>query len=166
MIKNWHILVTRSRFEKKSYLRLTQDGFKSFLPLHKVLSQWSDRKKWVEKPMFPGYIFVNYSPSERFKVLSTEGIARVVRFEGKDYVVNEKIINGIKSQLDNNKEIEIVSTLNLSLGDNVNIINGPFKGVIGVLTKINGKSKILVQIEAIGQGCILEINVKDLQKQA
>ena len=164
MIKNWHILVTRSRFEKKSYLRLTQDGFESFLPLHKVLSQWSDRKKWIEKPLFPGYIFINFSASERYKVLSTEGIARVVRFENKDYIVNEKVINGIKNQLDNNKEIEIVSTLNLTLGDKVNIINGPFKGVSGVLTQINGKAKVLVLIEAIGQGCVIEIKGTDLTK--
>jgi len=163
-VKNWHILTTKSHFEKQSFTQLTLNSFESFLPLQKVLSQWSDRKKWIEKPLFPGYIFVNFCKSDRYKVLSIQGIVRVVQFEKKDYIVNEKIINGIKYQIENNKEIVLAPAFDFTLGDKVMIINGPFKGAEGILTQLNGKSKILVLIEAIGQVCILEIKGNDIAK--
>ena len=34
-------------------------GIESYLPLKKVLKQWSDRKKWVEEPLFRSYIFIH-----------------------------------------------------------------------------------------------------------
>ena len=104
MNRDWHIAITRSRYEKKCEGNLKLNGFETFLPTQKVLTQWSDRKKWIEKPLFPGYIFIKYHDSERFKVLYNEGIAKIVQFEKKDYIINEKLIIGIKEELNNQKK--------------------------------------------------------------
>ena len=164
MIKNWHIVVTRSRFEKKCNTLLELNGIESFLPMRNVLVKYSDRNKWVSKPLFPGYIFVKFSTNERFLALSIDGMARIVRFENKDYIVNESVINGVKNRLSENKELELISTSNLVLGAKIKIIDGPFAGTNGVLIKAKGKSKILVEIEAINQGFLLELSENSISK--
>jgi transcriptional antiterminator RfaH len=56
--KNWFVFYTKSRQEKKVNDLLLRHGFEPYLPLQKVLRQWSDRKKKVEVPLFNSYIFV------------------------------------------------------------------------------------------------------------
>ena len=58
--KTWYALYTKSRNEKKAHSALVSSGIDSFLPLIKNLKQWSDRKKWVEEPLFRSYLFVQY----------------------------------------------------------------------------------------------------------
>jgi hypothetical protein len=57
--------------------------FVSFLPLHKEIRTWSDRKKQIELPLFPSYIFVYTSLCERYKSLQVKGIVNYVSFDGK-----------------------------------------------------------------------------------
>jgi transcription antitermination factor NusG len=56
--KKWLVFYTKSRNEKSAYKNLKKFGFEPYLPLQKVLRQWSDRKKKVELPLFNSYIFV------------------------------------------------------------------------------------------------------------
>lgn len=56
--KKWLVFYTKSRAEKKTLEYLLKFGFNAWLPTHKVLRQWSDRKKKVEVPLFNSYIFV------------------------------------------------------------------------------------------------------------
>lgn len=53
----WFAVYTKSRHEKVVHASLMSQGVEAYLPSHKVLSQWQDRRKWVEKPLFPGYLF-------------------------------------------------------------------------------------------------------------
>ena len=64
----WYAIYTRSRFEKKIAADLTSKGLESFLPLHEVIRFWSDRKKKVEMPLFPSYVFVHANTKERYLV--------------------------------------------------------------------------------------------------
>ncbi len=164
MEKSWHILVTRSRFEKKCDHILNMQGFDTYLPLFKEYVQWSDRKKWVEKPLFPGYLFVYFSPKQRDHILFTEGVAKIIKFENIDYKIDKSIIDGIKEYLSIEQKPQLISTLNIQLGDNVLIKKGPFKGMQGVLTQIKGKSKVLIIIEAIGQAFVFELMGNDIEK--
>jgi transcription antitermination factor NusG len=164
MKKKWYILVTRSRFEKKCDRVLSLNGFETYLPLSKELKLWSDRKKWVEKPLFSGYIFVKFSSQERFNVLHSDGIARIVQFEQVDYCIDEKLIEGIKDYLSSNSKPILVEMLDLEIGEEVLIKNGPFKGLKGTLTQIKGKTRVLVAIMAIGHAFAIELKGNDIER--
>lgn len=164
MERKWHILVTRSRFEKKCDRVLSLNGFETYLPLYKELKQWSDRKKWVEEPLFPGYIFVKFSSHERFNVLHADGIARVVQFEQVDYCIDEKLIEGIKNHLSSDQKPILIETMDLEIGEEILIKNGPFKGLKGTLTQIKGKTRVLIAIMAIGQAFAIELKGNDIER--
>ncbi|HDO06779.1 MAG TPA: hypothetical protein ENG85_03760, partial [Bacteroidetes bacterium] len=71
--KVWYALYVRSRTEKKVAVELEGADIDFYLPLEKRLRQWSDRKKWVEEPLFRSYIFVHITQKEYYKVLQTRG---------------------------------------------------------------------------------------------
>ena len=64
----WKVIYTASRQEKKVAVLLERFGIAYYLPLVKKLRLWSDRKKWVEMPLFNGYVFVKPEPGIRDKV--------------------------------------------------------------------------------------------------
>ena len=92
----WSVIQTRSRWEKKVVRLLQQKGIEVFCPLQKARSQWSDRVKTIEKPLFKSVIFVKITEDQRTIVRLTEGVLNFVSRNGKPVVLKEKIIQGIR----------------------------------------------------------------------
>ncbi|MBN2175262.1 MAG: UpxY family transcription antiterminator [Bacteroidales bacterium] len=154
--KNWFAIYTKSRNEKKVYDRLIEAGVEVFLPLLKVLKQWSDRKKWVEEPLFRSYIFVRIQPQEYYQILNIPGVVRYIAFEGKAVPVPPQQILAIKQFLNNEEDIREAGE-EFEIGDRVEIFRGTLKGLLGDLIDIRGKQKVRIEIENIGHSIILTI---------
>src|SRR5207245_1545649 len=69
---------TKSRQEKLVRDRLAGQGIEQFLPTIKRLSQWKDRKKEIEVPLFSGYCFARFTWEDRLSVRKTYGVANIV----------------------------------------------------------------------------------------
>lgn len=138
------------------YSLLERAGFDTYLPLRKVLKYWSDRKKWVEEPLFSSYIFVCVSEAEYYDVLNVPGAVRYVTFEGKAVPIPEQQIEAIKQFISSGEELPDVE-LDLSPGDKVDIIAGPMKGIEGELVDIMGKKKVKIEINGLGRAVYLEL---------
>ena len=154
--KKWYAIYTKSRNEKKVNTRLRESGIETFLPQQKVLKQWTDRKKWVEEPLFRSYLFVLISPDEYYKVLSVSGVVKYIIFEGKAVPVPEQQILAIKQFL-SNEEDQFISSESFNIGDKVEIFRGTLKGLLGNLVNLQGKQKVRIEIESIGQSIMLTI---------
>ena len=57
-MKNWFALYVQPRKEKVVEKELLRNNYEAFLPIKKCLRQWKDRKKMVEMPLIPSYVFV------------------------------------------------------------------------------------------------------------
>lgn len=77
--RGWFALRVKLRHEKKVRWILHRMGFTSFTPLYSVRNKWADRYKLVELPLFPGYVFCQFSAGERAGILQTPGVIDVVR---------------------------------------------------------------------------------------
>lgn len=162
--KIWYAAYTKSRSEKKVLIELEALGIEAYLPLQKKLRQWSDRKKWVEMPLIPGYIFVYINKIEYYKVLDVFGIVSYVRFEGKPATIPENQIDTIKLFL-RQKEIEIdVSFEKFISGDAVEVIGGPLIGLYGQLITIKGKKRVTVQLKNLNLSLNVELPLTDIKK--
>ena len=81
-------------------------GVDCYLPLKKELRVWSDRKKWVESPLFASYVFVRVSEREYHMAINSTWAVRYVSFSGKAVVIPELQIEGLKSFLpDQEREV-------------------------------------------------------------
>ena len=154
--KAWYALYTRSRTEKQAQKMLLRAGIDAYLPLIKTLKQWSDRKKWVEEPLFRSYLFVHIKASEYYDVLNIPGAVRYITFEGKAVPIPPQQIEAIRQFIATGHELPDVE-LDLKHGITVNIIAGPMKGISGELLDILGKKKVRIEIDGLGQSIFLEL---------
>ena len=154
--KIWYALYTKSRNEKKAHAALLSSGIESFLPLIKNLKQWSDRKKWVEEPLFRSYLFVHITPKEYYPVLNTFGIVKYITFQGKAVEVPPGQILAIKQYIDT-EDFSVETEKHFEVGDKVEIYRGPLMGLTGNLVRMKGNQKVRIEIESIGHSIMLTI---------
>ena len=162
--QKWYVVQTRSRFEKKCFEQLILMGINVYLPTQKVKKKWSDRVKEIETPLFSGYLFVQFEEKEKYTILNTNGIVRFVSFSGDYASVSEKQIESLKNIEKAESSIEIVE-MNFIEGDEVKISSGPLKGLEAKIVQFNGKRKLLLNIDAIGKGVLIEIEKTKIEKK-
>lgn len=153
----WYVLYTSAKAEKKVQERLRQMGIETFLPLHKVKRQWSDRVKTVEVPLFSSYIFVNCNEHQVLQLTQVYGISRVVYYLNRPAIVKDQEIEAIKKFLvvAQNKKI-------INCGDQVEIIKGPFKNQACKVLQI-AKTKAKLVIEEIGVN--ISVSLQEIDKK-
>ncbi len=154
--KNWYAVYARSRAEKKAALELQLQNIEHYLPLIKRLKQWSDRKKWIEEPLFRSYVFVHIEQKDYYKVLQNPHLVRYITFEGKAVPIPVQQIEAIRYFLE---EIEPEESDNIEWikGKSVEVISGDLTGLTGELVEVNGKHKVRVQIDVIGKSISIYI---------
>jgi transcription antitermination factor NusG len=159
----WYALYTRSRFEKKLLLDLTDRSVEVFLPMREVLSRWKDRRKRIWLPLFPGYIFVNHvdTPENRYRILNIPGAVRFVGIEGRPEPVPDEQIDAVRRFLE--ASISVDPYPYLQVGQRVEIIAGPLKGITGILVQKRGKFRFVLQVDLIRQAVSVEIDASDVR---
>ncbi|MBQ5689220.1 MAG: UpxY family transcription antiterminator [Bacteroidales bacterium] len=154
--KKWFAIYVKSRSEKKVLKLLEDIGVESFLPLITRVKQWSDRKKKVEEPLFRSYLFVNIPLNDYYTVLNVNGVVKFITFEKKPVPVPENQIIAIKEYL-NDTELHSINYEDFKEGELVRVKTGQMKDLVGRFVKINGKHRVIIDIEAVGQS--LAVNV-------
>lgn len=153
----WYPVYTNSRAEKKATLALQEKAIEVYLPLQKQVRHWSDRKKIIEMPLIPSYLFVKILSSQFTDVLTCKGISRFIYFSGKIATVPERQINQLKLLLANAIDLEIVDQ-EFKTGKKVIVTGGPLQGLTGELVSWQSSQKVLVKIDYITQAILVQIS--------
>jgi transcription antitermination factor NusG len=160
----WYAFVTRPRHEKKVQAYLEGAGVPNYLPLRKTLNQWKDRKRWVNAPLFPGYIFCHISFVDRFAALQAPGVVRVVGFGNNPMPVQDREIESIQGLLSTGLKLEVRS--GLIAGDFVRITSGVLFGYEGQIVQERGCSYFVVHIPSIGKSILIDARTVEMKKIA
>ena len=148
----WYALYTESRQEKKVATRLAQLGIEVYCPLILHVRQWSDRKKKVEVPLLPSYVFVNLESHKRDVVFQVPGIVRYLYWLGQPAIIKDEEIEILQKWLkDKDVSFEISG---IQPGTLYEIPSGPFMGQKGIVDMVN-KSQITLILEQLGVKIIL-----------
>jgi len=153
---SWYPVYTNPRAEKKTFEQLGKKGIETYLPTQKTLKQWSDRKKWVEEPLFNSYLFVKISKKEYTEVLMTKGVCRFVYFCGKAAFIPEAQINQLKLLTSNNINFEVVDP-GYKKGESVRVKMGPLAGLMGELIDFCSHKKLLIKVEHINHALLVQV---------
>jgi transcriptional antiterminator RfaH len=154
--KSWYAMYTKPRWEKKVDVYLKEAGIESFLPIRRTLKQWSDRKKWIEEPLFRSYIFVNIEPKDYYNALNVTGIVRYISFEGKAVKIPERQIRMVQDLLEMNVEIEVTDEPIIP-GERVKIRYGALKDIEGELVEFRSKSVVALRIDHVSGSILVSI---------
>lgn len=161
--EGWRLIYTKPRQEKKLGAQLQEKEIAYYLPTIRSLRTWHDRKKFIDMPLFPSYVFV-YLPSSQhyFNVMKNEGFLCYVKSGNEIVNVRENTIEEIKFLLAHGSDIEITAHSNFQPGKQVMIRNGPFTGMECRVVKYNNKEKILVSVSLIQRNILATIPVEYL----
>ena len=160
-MEQWIAVRSKPRAEKVALKQLEKKGMQAYLPLVRQKRKWSDRMKWVELPLLPGYLFAKVELKNSLFVMQTHGVSTVVKFGDEVAVVQESVVTSIRLALEGGYELE--PTEYFTNGDEVEVIEGPMKGVKGIVSELKGEEKLIIKIDTLQQAIAVHIETKFLQ---
>ena len=157
--RHWYACYTRARHEKQVDRLLVERGIETFLPLIPRVSQWKDRRKTVEWPLFPSYVFGRFGLAETERVLATPGMVGLVNTNGRPARIDDEELDNVRrlARVLAGGDVEVERRPYLAEGDVVEVTEGPFQGIRGVVVEHRGRRRVRIGLKAIGQA--LEINI-------
>lgn len=162
--QNWYALYVNARHEKMVGNKLTEKGIETYLPLRKTMNQWSDRKKLVESPLLPGYIFVRLAAPEMEKPRYVPGVMNYVRLQGRPAVIRNEEIEGLRFFTEHGYSVEACTDEPMDVGMSVGLSLSDFKGRVGVIDELVGDHFAIVRFEGLSMDFRVRFPVKALQK--
>ncbi len=156
----WYALRTKSRHEKLVRDQLEKQGIELLLPTVRRLSQWKDRKKEIEVPLFSGYCFVRLSQQNRLPVQKVAGVVEVVGSGNRPEPIPDEEIEALRTLV--NSVLPYDSHPYLFEGMAVEVVRGPLQGVHGILMRKDKRHRLVIGIRLIQQAAVVEIDAMDV----
>jgi transcriptional antiterminator RfaH len=153
--EGWYVVYTKPRHEKKVAGKLSETGIGNFLPTVKKIRTWSDRKKCIDEPLFPSYVFIYLNDRQSYyEGMDLEGVLYYVK-TGKEIArVHETVVDSIKLAVNEAKELE-VSDYNFQPGRRLVISKGALTGLSCEIVQYHGKQKVLVRVDLLQRNLLL-----------
>ncbi len=158
MDKQWIVVRSKPRSEKVAHNELVKKNIEAYLPLLKERRKWSDRKKWVEFPLFSSYLFARIDIKDSIFVLETQGVNTIVKFGKQIAIVQNSVIKAIRLAMEGGYQLEPVEYF--LEGNRVEVVAGPMKGIKGIVAKLRGQNRLIIKIDAIQQALSIQIESK------
>ena len=154
---NWFALTTAYRHERFVAQEIAYRGVETFLPTITEVHRWSDRKKKVEVPLFPGYVFVrtHMSADVRRKVTFARGAVAFVAMGGQPVPIPDDQIAALQQLLA--QKIPFFPHAFLRIGQRVRIRGGSLDGLVGILSRFEGSDRLVVSVDGIQRSLAIHV---------
>ena len=140
----WFALRVKSRAERVVAMMARNRGFEEFLPVYRSRHQWSDRKKSIEIPLFPGYVFCRLAPERRLPLLTIPGVLHFVGIGKVPVPIEEEEITAIRTAVESGLSAEPWPFL--EIGQRVLLEGGPLAGLEGILIEARKQQRLVVSV--------------------
>ncbi len=176
MEKEWYVVNTYSGHEAKVKEKLEakvesmglQDYiYRIIIPETTEVEVKDGVKKEKKKKMFPGYVLVEMVMSDEawYIVRNTPGVTGFIGSSGKGAKPTPLLPKEIDKILANMGLSRANIDAELKVGDKVNIVDGPFKGMFGKVDNIDlENNRLNVLIDLFGQETPVEVEVYQVSK--
>ena len=158
----WHALYTRHQHERLVAQALTGKGFDIFLPQYRAIHFWKDRRKELELPLFPNYVFVQGGLDRMLNILTTPGVHSLVAWGGRPADIPQHEIDAVRRLVESPLRIEPHPFLNC--GDRVRIKSGPLEGIEGILVRNKSAFRLVLSVEMLSRSTAVEVDVNMVER--
>jgi len=155
----WYVAHTKARNEKALAWSLHHWNIAYFLPLIPKKTRRKGRLYQSLLPLFGGYLFFCGEQEKRYIALTTNRIANVI-----DVVDQAKLVQqlcGIHRAITSGLPVDTHPYL--KAGDRCRVTAGPLIGHEGIVVRKNKLTRILLQIDILGQAAAVEIDADLLE---
>ncbi len=138
----WQVAYVRSRHEKALARYLVRHNISFDLPQYLQERRFNGRKRVSSLPLFPGYLFLPVSATERRKSLESNLVVKLIE------VFDQALIH---SELMRLWELQVTGTPlvphpYLEIGQEVDVIAGPLRGCRGKIQRCHGQLRLVVSV--------------------
>jgi len=156
--KCWFAIQVRPRYEFLAACILRGKGFEEFLPSYKSKRKWSDRKKEIELPLFPGYIFCRFDAQVRAPIVTTPGVIKIV---DPHLPIPDSEIEAIQAVVAS--RVPASPCPYIKVGTRVDVIAGPLAGVSGILTCNKNQYRLILSVTLVQNSISVEVDYADVR---
>jgi transcription antitermination factor NusG len=153
----WYALQVQSRLSSVASTVLRGKGYEEFLPLYTSRRRWSDRVKTIELPLFPGYLFCRFDPSDRMvPVLTTPGVMGIVSAGRTPLPIAEEEIEAVRTVIHSGLAAQPWPFLDV--GSRIYMEAGPLAGLEGIVTNTDKSYRLVVSVTMLQRSVAVEID--------
>ncbi len=165
----WYVAHTYSGYENKvkaniektiENRHLEDQILEVRVPIQEVVEMKNDKKRVVQKKMFPGYVLVNMVMNDDtwYVVRNTRGVTGFVGPGSKPVPLTDLEMFNLGVQATN---IEV----SFKVGDKVQVASGPWKDTVSDVTAIDVKKQtVRITVEMLGREVPMDVNFGDIRK--
>ncbi|HEY5463306.1 MAG TPA: transcription termination/antitermination NusG family protein [Hanamia sp.] len=155
MQKNWYIIYTKPKCEKKVAASFTKKKIENFYPVNCKQITILRRRKLHQEPLFDSYVFANIPETDIPKIKMVDGVVNLVYWKGKPATIGKDEIEVMKEFTTNHQDIKLEKTL-VNLADVARVTEGPKYAMEGNLLTVKNTT-IKVNLPSIGFTMIAEV---------
>jgi transcription antitermination factor NusG len=157
----WYGAYTSANHEKRVAEQMSVRGLEHFLPLYECVRRWRNGRVTLQRPLFPGYVFVRMALRERLRVLQISGVARLVGFDGRPAALPDEEIESLRTGL--RSGIQAEPHPYLTVGQRVRVKSGPLAGMEGILIRKKNRHRLVVSVDLILRSVAVEIERNEME---
>jgi transcription antitermination factor NusG len=161
--ERWYAVQTRSNLEKTVTNELSIKGIENYCPAFQEVHQWADRKKSIERPVFPGYVFARILDTgpTRLAVKQTHGAVRILGTADNIEPVPDREIDSIQQML--KKGSACFAHPFVKAGTVVRVRRGALRGLEGKLVRVKNQVRLVLSIELLSSSVATEVDASDVE---
>jgi transcription antitermination factor NusG len=152
----WFAIQVKSTHEKRVTSLLQYQTYECFLPLYTSRRRWSDRIKHVELPLFPGYVFSQFTPAGRIPILKTPSVISIVGIGGTPTPIDECEISAIQRAVASGYGLSPHPFL--QIGQRVRINGGSLLGIEGMIADVRKRDHLILSVALLQRSVAVEID--------
>jgi len=160
----WYAIHTRSRHENVVAQSLRQKELQIFLPTVEVKSRRRDRRHFYQKPLFPGYLFVEtwMRPEDHVAIRKTPGVSRILGVGAGPSPIPRPQIASLQILVSSGTDLDPYEYLRE--GQYVEVVAGPMKGAIGILVeKQRAKQRLIVSLDIMNRSVAASLEACEVE---
>ena len=164
---NWYVLRTQLKRERLAAANLRRlEGVEVFLPRLRYQKTTRRGRVWWVEPLFPGYLLAKFSYLELSRAVTyTAGVSRIVTFGDDTPAVPDQFVEDLQTEVARHQtdNEEIVVNWKVEVGDEVELAEGPFKGMEGRVVEVRpGAERVSLLLEFLGESKPVEVSLYSL----
>lgn len=150
-MNGWFLVQTKPKQEDRALENLEMQGINSFCPKVFVEKLIRGKRKVTKEVLFPNYLFVQFDQNNMsaLSVNYTRGVQRIISFGNKPSAVPDQLIAQLRERVDQSDKSMITDLP--KKGEQLQILDGPFRGLNAVFSQIDGDSRAIVLITILSQ---------------
>jgi transcription antitermination factor NusG len=158
--QEWFAVRTLSCREKQVSRHFGHQTIEHFLPVTRNRRRWKNGcTVVVERPLFPGYLFVHIPRAERVRVLGVPGVHSIVGTGKSPIALPNCEIEALRRGAD---LLNLEPCPYLNVGERATVLRGPLEGMSGIVVRKKNGLRFVLSLDLIRKSVAVELEAADL----